>query len=393
MSEGERMDGPLKIGLFSPYDHAVHGGVQSHVNEIAGQFRNWGHRVRIVAPASAPDSIPDPDFVPMGRAVPLPSAGSVARVSLSVWLHPRIKDLLARERFDVIHSHEPLSGYVPLAALTMADARTTVNIATFHSYRRRRVWWAIGSDKLANPLLNPLDGRLAVSRPAAEFINRHFPGDYRVIPNGIRVEDFARAEPVPELMDGKTNILFLGRLEKRKGLRYLLSAYSKLKWDTPDLRLIVVGGGSPDAESYRIMGERNLQDVIFTGRVSDEMRARYFKSAHVYCSPATGNESFGIVLLEAMAAGAPVAATSIAGYASVIRHGHDGLLVPPKDEDALAAAIDTLVRDPSLRARLSANGVRTADAFRWERVAAKVMDFYAEFAPRRRAEKRASAAL
>ena len=388
------MDGPLKIGLFSPYDHAVHGGVQSHVNEIAGQFRNWGHRVRIVAPASAPDSIPDPDFVPMGGAVPLPSAGSVARVSLSVWLHPRIKDLLARERFDVIHSHEPLSGYVPLAALTMADARTTVNIATFHSYRRRRVWWAIGSDKLANPLLNPLDGRLAVSRPAAEFINRHFPGDYRVIPNGIRVEDFARAKPVPELMDGKTNILFLGRLEKRKGLRYLLSAYSNLKWDNPDLRLIVVGGGSPDAESYRIMGERNLQDVIFTGRVSDEMRARYFKSAHVYCSPATGNESFGIVLLEAMAAGAPVAATSIAGYASVIRHGHDGLLVPPKDEDALAAAIDTLVRDPSLRARLSANGVRTADAFRWERVAAKVMDFYAEFAPRRRAEKRrARAAL
>ena len=387
------MDGPLKIGLFSPYDHAVHGGVQSHVNEIAEQFRNWGHRVRIVAPASSPDSIPDPDFVPMGRAVPLPSAGSVARVSLSVWLHPRIKDLLARESFDVIHSHEPLSGYVPLAALTMADGRRTVNIATFHSYRQRRVWWAIGSDKLANPLLNPLDGRLAVSRPAAEFINRHFPGDYRVIPNGIRVEDFARAAPLPELMDGKTNILFLGRLEKRKGLRYLLSAYSKLKWDTPGLRLIVVGGGSPDAESYRIMGERNLQDVIFTGRVSDDMRARYFKSAHVYCSPATGNESFGIVLLEAMAAGAPVVATGIAGYASVIRHGHDGLLVPPKDEDALAAAIETLVRDPSLRARLSANGVRTADAFRWERVAAKVMDFYAEFAPRRAESRRASAAL
>lgn len=387
------MDGPLKIGLFSPYDHAVHGGVQSHVNEIADQFRNWGHRVRIVAPASSPDSISDPDFVPMGRAVPLPSAGSVARVSLSVWLHPRIKDLLARESFDVVHSHEPLSGYVPLAALTMADGRKTVNIATFHSYRQRRVWWAIGSDKLANPLLNPLDGRLAVSRPAAEFINRHFPGDYRVIPNGIRVEDFARAAPLPELMDGKTNILFLGRLEKRKGLRYLLSAYSKLKWDTPGLRLIVVGGGSPDAESYRIMGERNLQDVIFTGRVSDDMRARYFKSAHVYCSPATGNESFGIVLLEAMAAGAPVVATGIAGYASVIRHGHDGLLVPPKDEDALAAAIETLVRDPSLHARLSANGVRTADAFRWERVAAKVMDFYAEFAPRRAENRRARAAL
>ena len=129
------------------------------------------------------------------------------------------------------------------------------------------------------------------------------------------------------------------------------------------------------------MSERNLQDVIFTGRVSNEMRARYFKSAHIYCSPAVDKESFGIVLLEAMAAGAPVVATDIVGYASVVEHGHDGLLVPPKDEEALARTIRVLLLDPSLRNRLSEQGIRTADSFRWERVAGSVLDYYHELIP------------
>ena len=376
------MDRPSKIGLFSPYDHAYSGGVQSHIRELADQFRTWGHTVRIVAPSSAPLQSDDPDFIPMGRPVALPSADSVARVSLSVWLHPRIKSLLQTERFDVVHMHEPLVGFVPFSALRQLDTDRTVSVATFHSYRRRRVWWAIGPDRLANRLLNRLHGRIAVSEPAARFVNSHFPGDYRIIPNGVRVDDFSDAEPLPELMDGKINLLFLGRLEKRKGLKYLLSAYSRLKWDWPDLRLIVVGAGQPDADCYRIMSERNLQDVVMVGRASDELRARYFKSAHIYCSPATGKESFGIVLLEAMAAGAPVLATEIEGYASVVEHGQNGLLVPPKDEEALAHAIVALIKDADLRKRLSLQGAGTADSFRWERVARRVMDYYSEFIPK-----------
>ena len=317
----------------------------------------------------------------MGRAVPLRSADSIARVSLSVWLHPQIKTLLEREQFDIVHMHEPLVGFVPFSALRHIDTSRTVTVATFHSYRRRRVWWAIGPDRLANRLLNRLHGRIAVSNPAAHFVNSHFPSDYRIIPNGVRVDDFSDAEPLPELMDGKTNILFLGRLEKRKGLKYLLTAYSRLKWDRPDIRLIVVGGGQMDADCYRIIGERNLQDVVIVGRTSDELRARYFKSAHIYCSPATGKESFGIVLLEAMAAGAPVVATEIEGYASVVEHGQNGLLVPPKDDEALALAIAALIDDHSLRQRLVAEGARTADSFRWERVARRVMDYYGEFVP------------
>ena len=375
------MNRPMKIGLFSPYDHAFHGGVSNHITQIADQFRSWDHQVRIVAPCSSPESIKDPDFIPMGKPVPLPTAGSVARVSLSVWITPNIKNVLEDEGFDVVHIHEPCAGMVPLGTLSSLNPRTTVNVATFHSYRGRRTWWAIGSDKLVDPLIRRLHGRIAVSEPAMQFISKHFPGDYKVIPNGIDVDEFSHADPLPELRDGKMNLLFLGRLEKRKGLRYLLLAYSRLKWDFPNLRLIVVGPGEPDAECYRIMSERNLQDVIFTGRVSDEMRARYFKSAHIYCSPAVDKESFGIVLLEAMAAGAPVVATDIVGYASVIEHGRDGLLVPPKDETALAETIHALLLDPALRRRLSEQGIRTADSFRWERVAARVLDYYNELIP------------
>jgi phosphatidylinositol alpha-mannosyltransferase len=293
-------------------------------------------------------------------------------------LRPQIKQVLQRENFDVIHLHEPFAGFVPISVLSLLNSFNAVTIGTFHTNRGTKLWGIVGN-KLAMPLFKRLNGRIAVSDPAYQFINRHFPSDYEIIPNGINVDDFASASPLPHLMDGKTNLLFLGRLEKRKGLKYALSAYSKLKWDWPDLRLIVVGPGKPDYDSFRIMSERNLADVIFAGNVSDHDVARYFKSAHIFCSPATGKESFGIVLLEAMAAGVPVVATDIEGYAGVVEQGVNGLLVPPKDDVQLADAISTLLRDPDLRARLSANGLDRADEFRWERVAGRVMDYYHQF--------------
>ena len=378
------MDQPLKIGLISPYDHAFLGGVTDHINNLAAEFRSSGHTVRIVAPCSAPQRIADEDFIPMGRPVSVPSGGSVARVSFSIWLRWRIKAMLEREAFDIVHLHEPMAGFVTLNVLSLAKSMSEVLIGTFHTYRGTRLY-QIGGVKIGKPYFDRLDGRIAVSQPAHQFISRHFPASYEIIPNGINVDDFVTAEPLPELDDGKINLLFLGRLEKRKGLRYLLSAYSKLKWDWPNLRLIVVGPGKPDDESYRIIGERGLQDVVFVGRVSAEEKARYYKSAHIYCSPATGGESFGIVLLEAMAAGSPVVASDIAGYSSVLTNGHDGLLVEPKKDDQLATAIAELLKDPALRARLAVNGRRTVEVFRWERVAGRVMDYYNNFLESRQA--------
>ena len=172
------------------------------------------------------------------------------------------------------------------------------------------------------------------------------------------------------------NLLFLGRLDKRKGLRHLLSAYSKLKWDWPNLRLIVVGGGNLDTESQRILGERNLSDIIFTGQVSASEKARYFKSADIYCSPATGNESFGIVLLEAMASGVPIVASEIEGYSSVITNGSDGLLVPPKNEIELANTLDILLKKPELRDQLIKQANDTVKRYDWNVVSERIMEYY-----------------
>ncbi len=371
-------DRPLKIGLVSPYDHAALGGVTDHINKLAGQFRGWGHTVRVIAPCSEPQKIDDAEFIPMGRPVPVPSGGSIARVSLSIWLRPRIKQVLNRERFDVVHVHEPFAGFVPLNTLSIAPSLSSVMIGTFHTYKGTRLY-GMGGVKLAMPYYRRLDGRIAVSVPAHQFISRYFPGDYEIIPNGIQVDEFTSARPFDHLRDGMINLLFVGRLEKRKGLKYLLGAFSKLKWDWPNLRLLVVGPGKPDADSYRIMSERNLQDVVFVGNVSAEEKARYFSSADIFCAPATGRESFGIVLLEAMAAGKPVVATSIEGYASVITDGVEGLLVKPKDDEALAASIALLLKDPALCSRLGENGRQRAQEFSWDRVAGRVMGYYRTF--------------
>ena len=369
------MDLPLKIAFISPYDHAVPGGVADHINNLAAQFRNRGHTVRVIAPCSAPQGIEGDGFIPMGKPVPVPSGGSIARVSLSVWLRPRIKALLQGEAFDVIHLHEPFAGAVPVNVLSVVSSVNSVNVGTFHSYRGTRLY-RVGAKRLMMRYFRRLHGRIAVSQPAHQFISRHFPGHYEIIPNGIAVDDFAQATPFPHLNDGMINLLFCGRLEKRKGLKYLLGAYSRLKWDWPNLRLLVVGGGKPDDDSYRMIGERNLEDVVFLGNVPDGDKARYYRSADIYCSPATGKESFGIVLLEAMAAGKPVVASDIEGYSSVITHGLEGLLVQPKKEDELAHAIGSLLKDPALRRRLAANGRQKVEQFRWDRVADQVMDHY-----------------
>ena len=372
----QSMEAHRKIALVSPYDHAFHGGVADHINSLAAQFREWGHTVKIVAPCKSADAIDDEDFIPMGRAVPIPSGGSIARVSFSVWLKPQIKQMLEREAFDVVHFHEPFAGLISKDMLSLIDPMESTAIGTFHTYEGTRLY-KIGAKHLAMPYFRMLQGRIAVSLPAHRFISRHFPGDYEIIPNGIQVDDFADAEPFEHLKsDGMINLLFLSRLEKRKGLKYLLGAFSRLKWEWPNLRLLVAGGGEPDADSMRILSERNLQDVVFLGRVSDEDKFRYYKTADIYCAPATGRESFGIVLLEAMAAGTPIVASGIEGYSSVITHGREGLLVPPKDEDALADALATLLKDATLRRRLATAGTMNVQEYRWERVARRVMDCY-----------------
>ena len=364
----------MKIAMVSPYDFTWPGGVTAHVTQLARELGRNGHEVQVLAPHSpSRQNENDEPFVALGRSVPLPSGGSTARVSLSWWLYPKVRDLLQREAFDIVHLHEPMAPILPLCVLEFSEA---VNIGTFHaSYKHNHLY------RLSHPLIKRwhqrLDGGIAVSPAALRYVNSAFPGNYKIIPNGIDLDHFTtKAAPWPEYQDGKINILFVGRLEKRKGLRYLLEAFSRLKWDLPDIRLLVVGPGSPDKESHSILGGRGLTDVVFTGSVPYKDLPRYYASADIFCSPATGAESFGIVLLEAMAAGKPVVASDIEGYAGIVTHGQECLLFPRKDIEALAQALGTLIRDPQLREKLGSQGRQTVKQYRWDRVAAQVEDYY-----------------
>ncbi len=365
----------MKIALVSPYDFTWPGGVTVHISHLADQFTNMGHDVKILAPHSPSRKLPEnQNFVPLGTSVPIPAGGSVARLSLSVWLHRRIRNFLASERFDVVHLHEPLMPVLPLSVLKCS--KTALNVATFHAVygRFRNYGW---SHPVLKYWARKLDGRIAVSPAAHQYVSRFFPGEYEIIPNGIDVDRFSSGcAPIPELNDGKLNILFVGRMEKRKGLRYLLEAYSRLKWDFQDIRLVVVGPGNLDKDCYRVLSERNIQDVVFKNGVPYEDLAGYYQSAHICCSPATGRESFGIVLLEAMASSKPVVASRIDGYSAVLNHGEQGVLVQPKDSVALAEALALLIRNPELRQQMGARGRQTVEQYRWNKVARQVMDYY-----------------
>ena len=277
----------------------------------------------------------------MGKAFPIPTGGSIARISFSVWLRPKIKKLINEEKFDILHLHEPMAGALTMNMLAISSENSVKKIGTFHTFGGTKLY-RIGAKRIAQRYFKNLDGRIAVSIPAYEFINKYLPADYEIIPNGIDYQLFNNAKPFDNLLDGKINLLFVGRLEKRKGLKYLLAAYSKLKWEWPNLRLLVVGPGKLDIDSIRIISERNLKDIIFVGSVSDNDKARYYKSADIYSSPATGKESFGIVLLEAMASGIPVVGTAVGGQKSFFKDGQNCLVYEKENADKLAKCLISL---------------------------------------------------
>ncbi len=369
----------MKIALVSPYDYPFPGGVTEHISHLYACFREEGHEVRILAPSSRADvERAQPDVYRLGKTIiPVPANQSIARLTLSLTLSRRVKQILAAERFDVVHLHEPLVPALPLTVLRFSKA---TNVATFHVARDTYFGYLYAKPFLKR-FVRKLHGRIAVSPAARDFVSQYFPGDYRIIPNGIDVEAFEQPRPpIPELQDGKINLLFVGRLEKRKGLIYLLRALPYVKYHFPQLRLIVVGAFDEEQmEEYRdFVQEAGLTDVVFKGFVSQEEKIRYYQNCDVFCSPAIGRESQGVVLLEAMAAGKPVIASALDGYRTVVRHEENGLLVPPADEAALAVGLCRLLSDEALRRRLAAAGHQKVQAYSWRKIARQILDFYAE---------------
>jgi phosphatidylinositol alpha-mannosyltransferase len=379
----------VKLALVSPYDFAYPGGVTQHVANLAEQFLAFGHEVHIVAPSSDDESEPiasvDAPVHRIGRVVSIPANGSVARITLSLRSYLQAKQLLLEQQFDLVHLHEPLMPALPLTVLRHSN---TTNIGTFHAFRNTPLTYFY-SKPILRPFFRKLHGHITVSSAAQEFVGEYFPANYRVIPNGIDFERFNRRYPrLPELTADRPTVLFVGRLEKRKGLKFLLRAWPKVLERQPEARLVVVGRGRP-LEGYRRFARRqgwSPEDVVFAGYVPGEDLPRYYQSCDVFCAPNTGQESFGIVLLEAMAAGAPIVASDIPGYRDVVSDGVQGMLVEPQKPAAIADAVCRLLANPELRATMRRAGQEKAQAYDWPRVAAQVLDYYAEVLERREAE-------
>jgi len=367
----------MKVGLVSPYDFASPGGVNDHVRHLALQLQRLGHETRIFGPSSKTDvGVDRARFSRIGTPIAIPANDSVARITLSFHLANEVAGIIERERFDVLHFHEPLMPALPMTMLRMS---ATANVGTFHAFARSNVGYFYGRPFL-EPYLAHLQRAIAVSEPARVFVNRYFPEfPMRVIPNGIDLDVYRPGlAPIRHLRDENVNILFVGRLEKRKGLGDLLRAYRAMSARVPNARLIIVGDGPLHGRVESYVARHRLHNVILAGYVPESVKPRYYNSADIFCAPATGAESFGIVLLEALASGLPVVATEVPGYMSVLEPGRDSITVPPKNWRELAASLVILARDPELRARLSEYALEKARRYSWDVVASEVVDVYNE---------------
>jgi phosphatidylinositol alpha-mannosyltransferase len=356
--------------------------VRNHLLHLAAELEQLGQTTHILTAATGAEGRQaEPGITKLGWALPLPWNGSIARIALSPLLLRQSRAVLEREQFDVVHLHEPLAPALPLATLHLLKAGHTVSVGTFHASAPRtlsmpRVAYA-SAQTLLRPTFNQLTGRIAVSSAACRFISRYFPGDYQIIPNGVDLRHFTtQADPLPSFTDGKLNLLYVGRVEPRKGLKYLLRALPTIRVRFPQTRLIVVGDGPQRAHYEHLVRRYGWKDVVFTGFVSAEDLPRYYAGADLFCAPSTGGESQGIVLLEAMASGKAIVASQIEGYCEVIRDGREGVLVPPRQSETLAEAICSLLANAALRQAMGLRGRERAADFAWPQVARRILDYY-----------------
>jgi phosphatidyl-myo-inositol alpha-mannosyltransferase len=301
----------MKIALVSPYDFAHPGGVVNHITNLHHCLVRMGHEVKVIGPASKTITAVGNDFIHIGKPLPLPASDSIIRVPVSLNLGGQIKETLAREQFDIIHLHEP---FVPMLCSAVLRFSDTVNVGTFHAADAKpgyRFGWPVSRLMLIRRR-RKLHGRIAVSRVAMAYARKYIPGQYAIIPNGTDLSVFhPGVKPFEQYRDGKLNIVFVSRLEPRKGVDYLLPAFREVKRQIPNSRLIIVGPGTRLRKRYEDWVKRAKleQDVVFIGFADYGDLPRYYRTADVFCVPATGRESQGIILIEAMATGIPIVAT------------------------------------------------------------------------------------
>jgi len=360
----------MRVGLVCPYSWDIPGGVQAHVRDLAEALIDLGHEVSLLTPADEDTPLP-PYAVSAGRALPVRYNGSVARLQFGPVSAARARRWLREGRFDVLHLHEPSTLSLSLTVLMLARGPI---VATWHSSMTRSRTLSALSGPL-QPFLEKISGRIAVSAAARRLQVEHLGGDAVEIPNGVAVDHYATAEPLPGYPRPGT-VGFLGRYdEPRKGMPVLLDGLARLAPDRPELRLLIAGRGDADgllSELPPVLAGR----VELMGQVSEADKARMLRSIDVYCAPNLGGESFGIILLEAMAAGAPIVASDLDPFRRVLDDGRAGTLFRTGDPAALAKALAGLLDDPARRQRLVEIGAEVVAGYDWPVVAKQIVAVY-----------------
>ena len=353
----------LRIGMLCPYSLTSPGGVQWQVMGLARALRKMGHEVRVLGPC---DGAPPDTFVTsIGESLPTVANGSIAPLAPDPSAALRTIRVLRDEQFDVLHLHEPLTPGATITALVM---RTAPIVATFHAAGE-----SLSYKYLSAPLkgfASAIDHRVAVSKDAVQLAQRYLGGDYQILPNGVELDRFLSTSRIATSSD-RQSVFFCGRHEPRKGLEVLLRAHATL----PDNVDIWIASEGPETERLKRewAGDSRL---IWLGRISDAEKAQRLSQADVFCAPSLGGESFGVVLIEAMAASTPIVASALDGYMNVATHEVDALLVEPNDPQALESALRRILLDQDLAQRLVSNGQKRASGFSMVQLAHTYVDIY-----------------
>ena len=360
----------MRIGMVCPYSFDVPGGVQAHVLQLAEVMRGYGHDVSVLAPSSPEADLPD-YVVSGGKAVPIPYNGSVARLRFGPATHRKVKKWLSDGEFDVLHLHEPNAPSLSMLALMIAEGPI---VATFHTSTTKSLTLSVFQGIL-RPWHEKIVGRIAVSDLARRWQMEALGSDAVEIPNGVDVESFASAEKLDGYPRTGRSVLFLGRFdEPRKGMEVLLGALPRLVEVFPDVEILVVGRG--DEQELREEAGALAGHLRFLGLVDDAEKASAMRSADVYCAPNTGGESFGIVLVEAMAAGTAVVASDLDAFRRVLSDGAAGRLVPVDDPAALASALIDVLSDDVARQRYVDAAAAAVRRYDWSVVAKEILRVY-----------------
>ena len=366
----------MKILLVSDIYYPHTGGVPEHMFYLWKNYRRIGHETKILAPSFG-RNYPhvDEDIIRMGRAIKILKNQSFSVLTFSLTIPWVLRKFLYAENFDILHIHGHVAPVLPYFALKYSKAK---NFITFHS-AAENVFGYILWEPVLEQYFKKIDGLIAVSEVARDTVSKYFPGDYHIIPNGIDTGRFRPdVEPIAALNTYGPKVLFVGRFEPRKGLKYLLQAFPLVIEKFPEAKLIVVGRGFLERYYRRYVEEYIKNNVIFVGQVSAQDLSRYYASCDIYCSPATGAESFGIVLLEAMASAKPIVASDIPGYRTILEDNKEGLFFKPCDPNSLAEKIIILLNDKRKMDALGMQGRKKALRYDWQIVSKQILDFYSE---------------